>query len=188
MTSVGEKEEKANTIQPPFLCFFSPSEEFENIAGDPSLKGNIGADMGLEEFKRIEIRYVVMAIPVTITEEVIARAAKCSIEGKFQWNLGKASSWVKTVKEVFHTGRPSNKFCNMQKEHRVLQKLVLDCFLQRGGGTDTMSMDHNVFLYFLITFEKVNLARYLFNHMIWALKKSQGTKMRRQVPCGRLLS
>jgi len=25
MTLVGEKEEKANTIQPPFLCFFSPS-------------------------------------------------------------------------------------------------------------------------------------------------------------------
>jgi len=75
----------------------------------------------------------------------------------------------------------------MQVEHRVLQKIVLECFLQRGGGTDTMLVDHSVFLYFLVTFEKVNLSRYMFHHMIWALKESQKND-RKQVPYGRLLS
>jgi len=30
MTSVGENEEKANTIQPPLLVFFSPSEDYQH--------------------------------------------------------------------------------------------------------------------------------------------------------------
>jgi hypothetical protein len=85
--------------------------------------------MGLEEFKRTKIRSALMGIPVTITEEIISKAARCSNEGKFQWNLSKTSSWVKTTKEAFHTGRPTNKLCDMQKEHKVLQKLVLDYFL-----------------------------------------------------------
>jgi len=31
MTSVGENEEKANTIQPPLLVFFSPSLAITNV-------------------------------------------------------------------------------------------------------------------------------------------------------------
>jgi len=44
-----------------------------------------------------------MGIPIIISEEVIARAARCSIDGKFQWNLNnKTSSWIETTKEVLH--------------------------------------------------------------------------------------
>jgi len=75
----------------------------------------------------------------------------------------------------------------MQKEHSVLQKLIQKCFLPKGGGTDTMSIDHIVFLYFVIKLEKVNLQRYMFNHMIWELKESQKND-KRQIPYGRLLS
>jgi len=50
--------------------------------------------------------------------------------------------------------------------------------MPRDGGTHTMSMDHNVFLYFLINHEKVNLPRYMFNYMCWAIKESCG--LRRQ--------
>jgi len=153
-----------------------------------SLKGKTRAEMDLEEFKRTEIRSALMGVPVTITEDIISKVVRCSNEGKFQWNLSKSSSWVNKTKEAFHIGRATNKFCDMHKEYRVLQKLVLDCFLQKGGGTDTMSVDRNVFLYFLINFEKVNLPRYMFNHMCWALKESQGKKERRQVSYGRLLS
>lgn len=68
--------------------------------------------------------------------------------------------------------RPSDKFKDMQKEPRMLLKLMVDCFLQKGGGTDTVSVEHRVSLYNLIMFEKVNLPRYISNHMIWALKES----------------
>jgi len=40
--------------------------------------------MGLQEYKRMEIRSGLMGIDVTIIEEVIAKAARCSNNGKFQ--------------------------------------------------------------------------------------------------------
>jgi len=74
----------------------------------------------------------------------------------------------------------------MQKEHKVLQKLMKECFLPKGGGVDQLSLEHKVFLHFLITFEKVNLPRYIFHHILWALKESQ-EKNRAYIPYGRLL-
>ena len=72
---------------------------------------------------------------------------------------------MKIVNDVVQGDKPSSKFCDMLDEYRVLQKLVFECFLRRGGGSDTISLDDNVFLYFLINHEKVTLPRYIFNHM-----------------------
>ena len=106
----------------------------------------------------------------------------------FQCNLNnKTSSWIKTTKEVLHKNSATLKYKDMSKEHKVLQELLQECFLPKGGGTDTLSLDHKVFLYFLVMFEKVNMPRYIFNHMVWALKGSQQVK-RRYIPYGRLLS
>jgi len=163
-------------------------EEIKKINGDPSLKGKSRAEMGLEEFTRTEIRSAVMGIHISITEEIIARASRCSNEGKFQWNLNnKTSSWIQTTYDAFHKERPSNKYKDVQKEHKVLHKLAQECFLPKGGGTYTLSLEHKVFLYFLVTFEKVNLPRYMFHHMIWALKESEEDD-KKHIPYGRLLS
>lgn len=142
--------------------------------------------MGFPKFTKTKIRSSVMEIPITITEEIIEKSSRCFNEGKFQWNLGKKSSCVKTTTKVFHKDRLSDKYYDMQKEHKVLQKLMTDCFLQNGGGTDTMSIDQRVFLYFQIRFEKVYLQRYMFHYMIWALNESQKND-RRQLPYERLL-
>jgi hypothetical protein len=75
----------------------------------------------------------------------------------------------------------------MEKEHKVLQKLMQECFLPKGGGVDQLSLEHKVFLHFLISYEKVYLPRYIFHHMLWALEKSQ-QKDRTFIPYGRLLS
>ena len=64
-------------------------EETQKINDDPSLEGKSRAEMSLKEFKGIEICSAVMGIPITITKEIIVRAARCSNEGKFQWNLNK---------------------------------------------------------------------------------------------------
>jgi len=42
--------------------------------------------------------------------------------------------------------------------------------MPRDGGTDTMCVDHSVFMYFLRNHKKVNLPRYMFNYMFWAIK------------------
>jgi len=62
-----------------------------------------------------------------------------------------------------------------------------ECFLPKGGSTDTLSLEHKVFLYFLVNFDKVNFPRNIFHHMIWALKESPD-KNRKFIPYGRLLS
>lgn len=62
-----------------------------------------------------------------------------------------------------------------------------ECFLPKEGGVDHLSLEHKVFLNYFITFEKVNLPRYIFHHMLWALKESQ-EKNRTFIPYGRLLS
>jgi len=58
-------------------------EEHEKIAEDESLKRKTWAEMGLQEFTRIEIRSDFVGIHITITEEIVAKAARCSNEGKF---------------------------------------------------------------------------------------------------------
>jgi len=59
------------------------SEERQAMARDPSLKGKSRKEMGLEPFRRLEIRSAVMGIHITITEEVIARACRVALEGRF---------------------------------------------------------------------------------------------------------
>ena len=144
--------------------------------------------MGLKEFTRTEIRSNLMGIPITINEEIIGRACRRKVEGVFQWDLNsKTSIWKETVVDTLFNGNPVGKYSDMQKEHKVLQKLMQACFLPKAGGVDTLSLDHKVFLHYFVKFDKVNLPRYIFSHMIWALKESQD-KGRSSIPYGRLLS
>ena len=53
------------------------AEELQAVSRDPNLKGKTRKEMGLEPFRQTEIRSAVMVIPITITEEVIAKA--CSV-------------------------------------------------------------------------------------------------------------
>jgi hypothetical protein len=59
------------------------SEERQVVSRNPSLKGKTRREMGLKPFNCLEIRSAVMGIPVTITEEVIAKACRVAPEGRF---------------------------------------------------------------------------------------------------------
>jgi len=163
-------------------------EEREKIAGDENLKGKTRQEMGLQEFTKTEILSNVIEIPITITEEIIGKAARRSNDGNFEWNLNKKTCpWIQTTYEALYKHNASDKYKDMQKEHKVLQKLIQECFLLKGGGIDTLSLDHKIFLYSLVNFEKVKLPKYIFHHMNWALKESQEDK-RKIIPYDRLLS
>jgi len=69
----------------------------------------------------------------------------------------------------------------------MLLKFLTECFLQKGGGSDQPSADHKLVLYFLASFNKINLPRYIMQHLYWAIKEGIRSK-RKQIPCGRLLS
>jgi len=123
-----------------------------------------------------------MGIPITINEEVIGRACRRKAEGSFQWDLNsKTSVWKEIVCDTLFNGDPNGKYKDMQKEHKVLLELMQECFLPKAGGVDTLSLDHKVFLHYFIKFEKVILPKYIFKHMIWALRERQD-KNRSDIP------
>jgi hypothetical protein len=84
-------------------------------------------------------------------------------------------------------GKKDGKYSNMEKEHKVLQMLMQECFLPKGVGVHHLSIDHKVFLHYFITYDKVNLGRYIFHHLLWALKESQEKNIT-FIPYGSVLS
>ena len=162
-------------------------EETQAVASDPSLKGKSRKEIGLEPYKRMEIRSAVMGIPITITEEVIARACRVAPKGRFQWNVSKKNPLLESYINLLLKGNPATKLVDMEGNHRMLLKFITYCFFQKGGGSDQPSLDHKLVLYFLAAFQKINLPRYLMHHLCWAIKEGIKGK-RKQVPYGRLLS
>jgi len=157
------------------------------VARNPSLKGKSRKEMGLEPYKRLEIRSAVMGIPITIIEEVISGACRVAPEGRFQWNISKKNPLLESYTNLLLKGDPATKLVDMEGNHRMLLKFITDCFFQKGGGSDQPSLDHKLVLYFLAAYEKINLPRYLMHRLCWAIKEGIKWK-RKQVPCGRLLS
>jgi len=78
------------------------------------------------------------------------------------------------------------KYCDLKMEYKMLQKIMTEDLLSKGGGVDQPSLDHKVLLHFLITQEKANLPKYIFNHMLWALKESHNSN-RKWIPYRRLI-
>jgi len=58
------------------------------------------------------------------------------------------------------------KYSDMGMEHKLLQKIMSENPLPKGGGVDQPSLDHIVFLHFLIKLEKANVPKYIFNHLL----------------------
>jgi len=140
-------------------------EEDEAVIRDPSLKGKTRQEMGLESFRQTKIRSTVIAIPVTITEEVIAKACRVTPTGRFLWNITGKHPLMASYTSVVLKGDSATKMVNIDNSHRMLLKFLTECFLQKGGGSDQPSADHKLVLYFLASFNKINLPRYIMHHL-----------------------
>jgi len=163
------------------------SQENQAVSRNPNLKGKSRSEMGLEPFNGLEIKSAVMGIPVSITEGVIAKACRMAPEGRFLWNVSRKDALLESYTNLLLNGNPATKLVNMDIKHRMLLKIVNECFFQKGGGADQLSLDHKLALYFLSAFQPINLPRYIMHHLCWAIKEGAKGK-RKQVPCGRLLS
>jgi len=162
-------------------------EELKAVIRDPSLRGKTRQEMGLESFRQTEIRSSVMGIPITISEEVIAKACRVAANGRFIWNANRNHPFLESYKGVMLKGNSSTKLVDIDGQHRMLLKIMTECFFQKGGGSDPPSVDHKLVLYFLVSFNKINLPKYIMHHLCWAINEGIRGK-RKQIPCGRLLS
>jgi len=163
------------------------AEELQAVTTDPCLRGKTRKEMGLEPFRQTEIRSTVMGIPITITEEVIAKACRVASNGRFLWNVSRNHPLLDSFKGVVLKGNSSTKLVDIDGHHRMLLKFMTECFFQKGGGSDQPSVDQKLVLYFLAAFDKINLPKYLMHHLCWAVKEGIRGK-RKQIPYGRLLS
>jgi len=113
-----------------------------------------------------------MRIPITIIEDIIARAIRTEAEGSYEEGLDKTSPWNDVVNMTMFNNTKKGKYCDLKMEYKMLQKIMTEDLLPKGGGVDQPSLDHRVLLHFPITQEKGNVPKYIFNHMMWALKES----------------
>ena len=109
-------------------------EETQVVARDPSLKGKTRKEMGLEPFRRTEIRSAVMGIPITITEEMIAKACIVALEGRFLWNVSRKHPLLESYTNLVLKGDPTTKLVEIDGSHRVLLKFITDCSFRREEG------------------------------------------------------
>jgi len=166
----------------------SQLEMEEKVLIDPSLKGKTREEMGLEPFRREEIRSSVLGIPVVISVDTIAGVMRRASEGRYVYGLkNRNNSWIPIVnRSMFHSIN-KGKYKDLDIRTKMLLKIQNENLLPKGNGGDNPSLDHKVFLHLFLTRERANVPKYIFKHMIKNLKDSQ-ILQKNFVPYGRLLS
>jgi len=146
-------------------------------------------EMSLEPFTCTEINSSIMVVLVFISQEVIACVIKRASEGSFKDGLdnNKKSPWNEIVNQTMFKSKTKGVYSDLSMEKKTLLKIQNENLLPKGGGSDQPSLEHRVFLHSFIRNEKENVPKYIFKHMIKALRESQTIK-RTWVPYGRLIS
>jgi len=86
-----------------------------------------------------------------------------------------------------YNSKKKGAYSDLSMEKKMLLKIQNENILPKGGDSDQPSLEHKVLLHYFIKKEKANVPKYIFKHMIKALKESQSIK-RSWVPYGRLIS
>jgi len=143
----------------------------EKVLIDPSLAGKTREEMGLEPFINTEIKSSIMGVPVFISQEIIAGRAS---EGSFKDGLdnNKKSPWNEIVNQTMYNNKKKGAYSDLSMEKKILLKIQNENLLPKGGGSDQPSLEHRVFFHYFIHKEKENVPKYIFKHMIKALKES----------------
>jgi len=109
-------------------------EEQEKIPIDPTLKGKTREELGLKPFTCTEIRSSIMGIPITISEEIIARAIRRTAKGSFKEGLNnnKKSPWNELVNKTMFNSTKKGKYYDMRIEHKLLLKIQNENLIPKG--------------------------------------------------------
>ncbi|MCI00252.1 cullin-like protein, partial [Trifolium medium] len=126
-------------------------EEERAVKKNPKLKGKTRKEMGLEEFKEVEIRSTVVGLDITITRRHFVKLLGLEDKGKIISEYKDNEYYRENIKkEMFIDLKLLGKYKGMNNECRVLFKILLSSILPRTGGVDTISWEHKHFIYFLL--------------------------------------
>lgn len=119
---------------------YTALEENQKIAKNRKLKGKSIVEMGLEEFKEVEMRYVVMGVNVSITQSHIAKLMNMDNIGRCVLNTKDSSVESGVIKKcLFIKYEDYGKVKSMEIDYKLLFRILLDCLIPREGSTDKIS-------------------------------------------------
>jgi len=102
----------------------SQLEMDEKVLIDPSLKGKTREEMGLEPFRREEIRSSVLGIPVVISVDTIAGVIRRASEGRYVYGLkNKNRSWIPIVNRTMFHSSDKGKYKDLDIRTKMLLKI-----------------------------------------------------------------
>jgi len=160
----------------------------EKVFIDPSLAGKTREEMGLDPFIDTEIRSSIMGVPVFISQDIIVYLIRRASEGSFKGGMdNNKSPWNEIVNQTMFNSKKRGVYSDLPMEKNMLLKIQNENLLPKGGASYQPSLEHRVFLHYFIKKDKANVPKYIFKHVIKALKESQTIK-RTWVPYGRLIS
>jgi len=96
----------------------------EKVLIDPSLEGKTREEMGLEPFRREEIRSSVLGIPVVISVDTIDGVIRRALEGRFVYGLkNKNNSWIPIVNRTIFNSSTKGRYKDLNMRTKMLLKI-----------------------------------------------------------------
>ncbi|MCI27924.1 hypothetical protein A2U01_0049124, partial [Trifolium medium] len=148
------------------------------VKKNPELQGKTTKEMGLEDFKEVEIRSTIAGMDITIIKGHFVKLLGLEDKGKVISEYKESGYYRENIKkDMFIDLKLLGKSKGMNDECRVLFKILLSSILPRTGGLDTISWEHMHFIYFLLKGKKINLAECLFDHLCSAIREGNFKRM-----------
>ncbi|MCI31064.1 cullin-like protein, partial [Trifolium medium] len=121
-------------------------EEEVVVLKNPQMQGKSRAEMGLKDFKGVEIRSTVAGLDITITKAHFVKLLKLKDQGKVISKYKKNEHYRKAIKRnMFIIKEDVGKSKSMNDNCKVLFKILISSILPRGSGVDTISWEHKHF-------------------------------------------
>ncbi|MCI15856.1 hypothetical protein A2U01_0036995, partial [Trifolium medium] len=148
-------------------------EEEVLVRKDPSLQGKSREEMGLSIFNGTVIKSVLAGVEITISRAHLAKLLGIEDNGQKISEYKNETYYRQNIKkELYDAEKIAGKANSMKDLYVVLFKVLISNIIPRSGGTDTISWEHQHFLYFLQKEKKINLVDILFGYLCQAVRES----------------
>jgi hypothetical protein len=119
---------------------YADNQEAVFLSKYPDSIGFTIEQMGLEPFKRAEIRSTLLGMKVVITQAHIAKLLKLDNTGKVMSDYTTTKTHQEAIKtDLFEPGSDDKRVRDLKNESKLLIRIMQTSMFTRNGGTDTTS-------------------------------------------------
>lgn len=123
---------------------FAALVEVRNVVeNDKSLKRKIMAKMGLKEFKSTEIRFSIMGVDISITQDNISQVIGVENISIVKHNSNDGTKFSSEIKpNLSENQKDFGKVKNLHLPFRLLFKIIISSLIPKEGSSYQISWDH----------------------------------------------